>query len=587
MDVDATNFDDALFKTVKAALNDADYIAIDLEMTGIHDAAHQPSGSDSTAVRYRKNRIAAKKYGIMQVGVAAFKGEEYRAWNFYVFPRPINDLGVTWVPSVALCSAAIAFMKDQGMDFQRWIDKGLTYVNAVVESRLAEALEKKNREDSSGEGLPEIHNPQAKENVEKAVKSVAEFAKDPEQDSFKLPNLRGVALRVATARIKANHPNLLIESVRVGAYTERFVTRRSRRDLVREKLGFRRVWKAILQAKKPIILHNGMLDLMWMMQEFDQDLPSELANFKARARQLFPSGVYDTRQIAIESGFHGVGLSQLAERFAQDPVVQKIHGADEFSRKFDGEDGEEKFHEAGYDAVATGKVFAALTAEMSDEEKKQFLNYIALAQSYYCVNLSEAAGDRAVNDRPRQYRVLEGIPIGTKNSDVLALVEEVRTHFQEKEAGMKVYTYIDWIDDTRGVLHLTPILHKDDDKDSEGEQKEAREREKEVNAEIGVMLDEALARKVGTSNEWSMLKVRSLDDYLKSEVLVWRGVSWESVSSKSGGHFQRSEYQRPDQRGTSKAETNHFRVVVDAIGDSEESDESDDEWYADSDDSDE
>ncbi|KAF4658333.1 hypothetical protein FOL47_008019 [Perkinsus chesapeaki] len=516
MDVDATNFDDALFKTVKAALNEADYIALDLEMTGIHDSAHQPSGSDSTAVRYRKNRVAAKKYGVMQVGIAAFKGEEYRAWNFYVFPRPVNDLGVAWVPSVGLCSAAIAFLREQGMDFQRWIDKGLTYVNAVVESRLAEALEKESREDSSGEGLPEIHNPQAKQNVENTVQAVAEFAKDPDRDSYKMPNLRGVALKVATARIKANHPDLLVESVRVGAYTERFVTRRSMRDLVREKLGFRRVWKALLQAKKPIILHNGMLDLMWMLQQFDQDLPSELANFKARVRQLFPSGIYDTRQIAIESGYHGVGLSQLAERFAHDPVVEKIHGADEFSRKFDGEDGEEKFHEAGFDAVATGKVFAALTAKMTDEEKKQFINFVALAQSYYCVNLSEAAGDRAVNDRPRQYRVLEGIPIGTKNTDVLGLVEEVRSHFQEKEAGMKVYTYIDWIDDTRGVLHLTPIVHREDDM-RDDEQKVAREKEAEINTQLGVMLDEALSRKVGTSAEWSMLKIRSLDDYLKSE----------------------------------------------------------------------
>jgi poly(A)-specific ribonuclease len=48
--------------------------------------------------------------------------------------------------------------------------------------------------------------------------------------------------------------------------------------------------------QKPIITHNGMLDLMFLLDKFIEPLPDTVGEFKQKINALFPH-IYDTKHL--------------------------------------------------------------------------------------------------------------------------------------------------------------------------------------------------------------------------------------------------------------------------------------------------
>eukprot|EP00392_Amoebophrya_sp_AT5.2_P003966 g3971.t1 len=146
-----------------------------------------------------------------------------------------------------------------------------------------------------------------------------------------------------------------------------------RRKYFRERVGFRHVWSLLKASCKPIVLHNGFFDLMFLFHNLEMELPESLAEFKREWSKRICNVIFDTKipsagHLREKYGETKLPFSSLEESCklmdATYPELEKeVHVAKPASATKEGEKAAEveKYHDAAFDATVTARLFLALT----------------------------------------------------------------------------------------------------------------------------------------------------------------------------------------------------------------------------------
>ncbi|OQR85662.1 Poly(A)-specific ribonuclease PARN [Thraustotheca clavata] len=398
MEVTRHNFSDALAQVEEQlSLPTCKFAAIDTEFTGLtpHDNTKEKI-IDTLEERYAKVRKSGENFLITQFGLALVHvDEKEKTWiqcfNFYVFPRPYQNMDVRF-----LCQASsIQFMSDHGFDFNKFIRDGIPYMTRPNEAHVrkshARSIKNISRAPPAKVNLTRRFD---KEFLSQTIEKINEWLKEePTEDNKELfiPAFNSFRRLLVFHAAKYGIDEKLAEKIYsesspkgvllVRADKKERETRLKRKidqmnQEVENAVGFSKVIQLLSDAKKPVIGHNCLLDFVYLYHQFCAPLPATLAEFKSQIQTHFPI-IYDTKHIALMSplsdNFESTSLSTLFE-YMRDRLEPEAA-----SLVLDGDanpyhaalvKSEEKVmpcHEAGFDALMTAIVYLGFTSASANK----------------------------------------------------------------------------------------------------------------------------------------------------------------------------------------------------------------------------
>ncbi|XP_068255231.1 poly(A)-specific ribonuclease PNLDC1 isoform X2 [Nyctibius grandis] len=351
----------------------AAFLALDMEFTGLHSTFPQnnePSLFDSPVERYLKARQSVQRFTVTQLGLAIFSNENsnkyvVHSYNFFLFPL---TWGVTDV-EFTLSASSIQFLSHYGFDYNKFLKDGIPYMNEVQEKILSQHL---------SAGSWKVSSALDRDVMKKAIDQVTCWiAAAEEEETMTLQDLSvsGYQMFEVQLVLRQALQNVWTQSLGDKKVMVKKVSPQHRRllenspdDCCQKELillsarGFTNLFQTLVKAKKPLVGHNMLMDLMHLHDKFYKPLPESYEEFKRNIHNLFPV-LIDTKTVtkSIWKKCQFPRVSNLLEVYAvlcsgnlnpKDPTCPVIALASDCSRYAE----KKSPHEAGYDAFLCGSV---------------------------------------------------------------------------------------------------------------------------------------------------------------------------------------------------------------------------------------
>ncbi|KAM6405481.1 poly(A)-specific ribonuclease PNLDC1 isoform 1-T1 [Pluvialis apricaria] len=369
MEVGAAAFERRLPR-LRSRVRRAAFLALDMEFTGLHSTdpqSNQPSLFDSPAERYRKARHSVQRFAVAQLGLAIFSNENsnkyvVHSYNFFLFP---STLGVTDV-EFTLSASSTHFLSHYGFDYRKFLEDGIPYMNEVQEQILSQHLLA---------GSSEVSSALDRDVLKKAIDEVTSWiAAAEEESSMILQDLSGYQMFEVQLVLRKALQNVWTQPLGDKKVMVKKVSRQHRQllenspyDYCRKELvllsarGFTNLFQTLVKAKKPLVGHNMLMDLMHLHDKFYKPLPESYEEFKRNIHNLFPV-LIDTKTVTKSIWkkcpfphvtnlleVYEVLCSNLNPKGSTCPVITLASDCSRYAEK-------KSPHEAAYDAFLCGSV---------------------------------------------------------------------------------------------------------------------------------------------------------------------------------------------------------------------------------------
>ncbi|CAD7933902.1 unnamed protein product [Amoebophrya sp. A25] len=290
-------------------------------------------------------------------------------------------------------------------------------ISAMIRNSVREALQAQEKPSASVANGHAVANGKEQEAVSGNDAEQQLLFKDKDPNALDLPNMNGFRAKYLRQQIERLFPDAYVlayqskensmdtcrrlfrsfsteerkaaEAWRVKQEEEK--VRARRKDLEINRVGFRRVWNMLKATEKPLVFHNGMYDLLFLFHNLECPLPETFVQFLAEWHKRIPNAIIDTKvpseHYLLPKYVGELPLSSLEECItlmdSKYPQLEKTtHIRENTTSKNDGAGADAgsgtgvvvptKYHDAGFDALQTGRLYIALR----DYEKYEFTKNI-------------------------------------------------------------------------------------------------------------------------------------------------------------------------------------------------------------------
>jgi len=310
----------------------AEFVAVDLELTGLHVKSERFIGIDRC---YSAHREGAQTFLPVQIGVCAVRRDPNRTsanggchWilspaSLYLFPR--DPAGHERHFSVS--AATMSFLDNNGFDFNSWVRNGLGWLRPAeeeerrrgVQQRIDEVMRLKQSAatttssalSSAADAAPlEIPSSADREVVDAARAAIRGWLDSPSRAPLEIPMENAFQRLLMHTVIAQEFPQVYSHSSRrngerflcvyksqAEVYAEQQQALEREMEAIDMEVGVRTILDEITRGHKPLVGHNCFYDFLHLYQTFYGELPDNIQEFKAAWLQLFPQTL-DTKYLA-------------------------------------------------------------------------------------------------------------------------------------------------------------------------------------------------------------------------------------------------------------------------------------------------
>ena len=361
-------------KDIISDIEKSAFISLDLELTGI---VYNLNFLDSPSERYNRLKLSSEKFKIIQFGLVPWIKNEingkisYIAKPYNIFCFPNEDSGNLQINCEI---SSMIFNREHGMDFNKWIRKGVNYLNSKQYKKLSENtldnnINLYNPDDKKKYKNVSLYRDEEKEKYNEFQKSFSEFIHNDNETILK------------TEKFPRFFLLYIINNIQKEIRDKLYITQNKETNEI--------------IFKKIIVGHNCILDILFCISHFGDSLPNSYQDFK-KIINLYFNGIYDTKFI-----YNSHNNENRNESFLES-VYEKLYNLygknveitipeNEGFKNYLNNDNSDKisYHQADYDAFVTGSAFVYLINMIGQKEIEKYNYKIHIMKTFYkCFNLN-------------------------------------------------------------------------------------------------------------------------------------------------------------------------------------------------------
>ncbi|KAF9570497.1 hypothetical protein EC968_001771 [Mortierella alpina] len=362
---------------IKEAIEECEFIAIDAEFSGLHTEPNKRTQQTTLDEGYEELRKSATQFLTVQIGITTFtfdpRNGTYLAkpFNFFIFPTTATGYSPQGRCFLTEASS-LDFLAKNRFDFNKWVYQGVHYMTKAEE----EAYSRERTKMANNEFETIAVDAMNAQWIADVIASIKAWKVDGKAMNFiNIQTHNAYQRRLVYQEVRRLWPTELHARGQSGHIN---ITKTTEKQLeiqqqqrhsdvqrdVENSIGFRAVIDLLSACGKPIVGHNIVVDLAYILAQFVGPLPPTMEEYKKMIHNTFPN-VMDTKYVSYTAeALRGMsydsslgGLENLvgSVQFIGCPSIVPHYRHQKYMSS-------DRSHEAGYDSYITGSIMIRMLA---------------------------------------------------------------------------------------------------------------------------------------------------------------------------------------------------------------------------------